>query len=173
MSGGRYNSSNVANIRAFGDYDADDLRAALDYLVKLPQVDRSRVVVGGQSGGGLATLAFGFQPNIEVRGLLNFAGGLRSTNDSWRSLMVQAFGQYGARTKAPSLWFYAANDSFFDHEQAQRAYDAYRSSGGDRAQLVKVDAFKNDGHYLFSDPDGVSIWWPPTEKFLRQIGVLQ
>src|SRR5262249_46373963 len=144
--GGRYNPSQVANIDAFGNYDADDLRAAVDYLAKLPQVDPDRIVIGGQSGGGLATLAYGAQPNREIKGLLNFAGGLRSTRDDWRPLMVQAFGRYGSRTRLPSLWFYAANDSFFDPEQAQRSFDAYRKAGGERAQLVKIDAFKRDGH---------------------------
>lgn len=172
-SDGRYNPSHVANIEAFGNYDADDLRAALDFLVKQPQVDRNRVVVGGQSGGGLAALAFGSQPNHEVKGLLNFAGGLRSTRSDWRELMANSFGRYGSQTKLPSLWFYAANDSFFDHEQAQRSIDAYRQAGGTQARLVKVDAFKRDGHGLFADADGVPLWWPETEKFLREIGMLQ
>ncbi len=173
MSGSRYNPSSVSNVEAFGSYDADDLRAALDYLVTLPQVDRSRIVVGGQSGGGLATLAFGTRPNHEVKGLLNFAGGLRSTRSDWRELMVNAFGRYGARSKLPSLWFYSANDSFFDHEQAQRAFDAYRQTGGTQARLVKVEAFKRDGHGMFADADGVPLWWPETEKFLLEIGMLR
>lgn len=173
MSSGRYNPSSTANIQAYGNYDADDLRAALDYLVRQPQVDRNRIVVGGQSGGGLATLAFGAQPNHEVKGLLNFAGGLRSTRSDWRELMVNAFAHYGARTKVPSLWFYSANDSFFEHEQAQGAFEAYRQAGGTGAHLVKVEAFKRDGHAMFADADGVPLWWPATEKFLREIGMLQ
>jgi dienelactone hydrolase len=160
------------NMHDNGLLQADDVEAALRSLTQMPWVDRERIIVAGQSYGGLATMAFGTRPFPGVRGLLNFAGGLRIDGNAcdWKSALVNAFTSYGSRTSLPSLWFYGENDSYFDHPLAQRLQMAYQSAGGP-SQLIAYGRFKSDAHGLVSSRDGVAIWWPETERFLKRIGM--
>lgn len=160
------------NMKDNGQLQADDVTAVLDVLVKQPWVDRDRMIVAGQSYGGLATVAFGTRNYPGVRGLLNFAGGLRIDGSScdWKSSLVTAFGSYGAKSSLPSLWFYGENDTFFDHPLAQRLQQAYQAAGG-RSQLVAYGPFKNDAHGMIGSRDGVSVWLPEVERFLKSVGM--
>jgi dienelactone hydrolase len=155
-----------------GELQADDVQAALNYFVGQSWVDKDRILVAGQSYGGLATLAFGTRGFPGVKGLINFAGGLRihGGDCDWRSSLIDAFAKYGKRTAVPSLWFYGANDQHFGPKLAARMHDAYVHGGGN-AELVAFGDFKNDAHGMSGSWDGVKIWWPETEKFLKQIGM--
>jgi dienelactone hydrolase len=170
-SGGTYRDFGC-NMHHNGVVQADDIEAALHALTKMPWIDRDRVIVAGQSYGGLATMAFGTRQFPGVRGLINFAGGLRIDGDycDWRSALVTAFSSYGSRTSLPSLWFYGENDSYFDPSLAQRLQSAYQSAGG-TSQLIAFGRFKSDAHSLVSSRDGIAVWWPDTERFLRRIGL--
>jgi dienelactone hydrolase len=170
-SGGEY-ADYGCNMSANGTLQATDLRAVLRYARSQSWIDGNRIIVAGQSYGGLATLAAGAGALPGVRGLLNFAGGLRADdgNCQWKSALVNAFADYGSRSRLPSLWFYGANDSYFNHELVNRLYQAYAGAGGN-VRLVAYDAFKNDAHGMVGSRDGFAVWWPQTERFLRQIGM--
>ncbi len=160
------------NMKDNGQQQADDVQAALDALVKLPYVDRDRILIAGQSYGGLATMAFGTRHYPGVRGLINFAGGLRIDGGScdWKAALVKAAGNYGAKASVPALWFYGENDSYFNHPLAQKMQAAYQAGGGS-AQLIAYGNFKTDAHGMVGSRDGVAIWLPQTERFLKSIGM--
>jgi dienelactone hydrolase len=162
----------VCDMAANGQDQANDLQNALEYVVRQSWADKDRIVVAGQSYGGLATMAFGTRHFPGVKGLINFAGGLRIHGGSceWQANLVAAFGEFGAKTNIPSLWFYGENDSHFDPALASRMHDAYVRSGN-QARLVAFGPFKKDAHGMSSSPAGVRVWWPETEKFLAQIGM--
>ena len=150
---------------------ARDVRSALDYARTLPFVDAKRIVVIGQSHGGLTTMAFGTRAYPGVLGLINFAGGLKlPLCSAWPQTLVDAFADYGTRNRYETLWFYGANDSFWSNEMVSLLYARYTGGGG-KARLVAVGKFKNDAHNLFGDSDGVAIWWPEVEKFLRSLAL--
>jgi dienelactone hydrolase len=160
------------NMKDNGQLQADDVQAAFNAIRSQSWVDAQRIVVAGQSYGGLATMALGTRELPGVRGLLNFAGGLRidGGNCNWRNALVSAFADYAGKTKLPSLWFYGANDSYFDHALANKLMQAYQTAGG-RAQLVAFGKFKSDAHGMVGSHDGVPIWWPQTARFLQSIGM--
>jgi hypothetical protein len=83
---------------------------------------------------------------------------------------VQAFFDYGSRDAYPTLWFYGENDSYFGPELVKRLYAAYTKGGGN-AELVSYGRFKNDAHGMVGSRDGVKVWWPETERFLKKIGL--
>lgn len=170
-SSGQY-SDFGCNMKDNGQLQADDVQAALTALVKENWVDPDRILVAGQSYGGLATMAFGTRPFPGVRGMLNFAGGLRvdGGNCQWREALVSAVTDYAAKTTLPSLWFYGENDSYFNPELARQMFHAYQSAGG-QAQLIAFGKFKADAHGLAGSRDGVAIWWPETERFLQSVGL--
>lgn len=160
------------DMTAHGQTQADDLQATLDYLRSQPWADSERVLVAGQSYGGLTALAFGTRPYPGVKGMINFAGGLKMHGGDcrWQQALVQAFASYGAKTALPSLWFYGENDNHFGPDLAQRLHNAYVKAGGN-ARLVAYGTFKKDAHGMSGSRDGVKIWWPETEKFLRELGM--
>lgn len=160
------------NMTAHGETQAADLQSTLEYLRKQSWADNEHIVVAGQSYGGLTALAFGAHPEPGVKGLINFAGGLKMHGGDcrWQQSLVQAFATFGAHTTLPSLWFYGENDQHFGPELAARLYDAYVQAGG-HAKLVAFGPFKKDAHGMSGSHDGVRIWWPETEKFLKQVGM--
>ena len=170
-SSGRY-VDDGCNLTANGQTQANDVQGVLDYLVRQPWVDRSRVLVAGQSHGGLTALAFGVHNMPGVRGLINFAGGLRTDSGpcEWKNALITAFAEYGAKSRIPSIWFYGANDSYFSPALATMLHEAFVNAGG-LARLVAFGSFKQDAHAMSGSRDGVRVWWPETERFLKQIGM--
>lgn len=160
------------DMTAHGQTQADDLQSTLDFLRTQPWADHERILVAGQSYGGLTALAFGTRAYPGVKGLINFAGGLKMHGGDcrWQQALVQAFATYGGKTTLPSLWFYGENDHHFGPDLAQRLHNAYVNAGGN-ARLVAYGAFKKDAHGMSGSRDGVKIWWPETEKFLRELGM--
>lgn len=171
-SGGRYVDGGC-NIEGNGRHQATYLKSALDWLVQQPWIDRQRIVVIGQSHGGLTAMAFATEPYEGVRGVINFAGGLRLTGNTcfaWENSLVDAFGSFGRAIRIPTLWFYGENDSYFGPALARRMNEAFAKSGGN-GKLVAFGPFKNDAHRTFGDRDGLALWWPETQAFLAAIGM--
>lgn len=170
-STGRYRDRGC-DMTANGYIQAEDIRATLEFAREQKWIDADRIVVAGQSYGGLATMALGTQELPGVRALLNFAGGLRDDSNScgWRSSLVSAFAEYGAQNKIPSLWMYGANDSLFGPELVARMHDAFEQAGG-KAQLVEYAAFKRDSHGMLASRDGEKVWLADTMRFLDQVGM--
>lgn len=169
-SGGAYNDQ-FGNLYAFGLTDARDIRAVVEYMKGQPGVDGKRLVMLGQSGGGLASLAYGSLEDPSLLGIINFAGGIKTTGkDPWEQWLVAAFATYAKTTKVPSLWFYAENDSYFPPGLVRTAHEAYVKNGG-RAKLLQLPAFKKDGHGMFYDSDGIPLWTADVDAFLTGLGI--
>jgi hypothetical protein len=137
-----------------------------------PWIDSDHVIVAGQSYGGLATMALGTDALPGVRGLINFAGGLRDDSNGcdWQNALVTAFADYGANNKIPSLWMYGENDSLFGPDLAARMHAAFENAGG-KARLVEFPAFKRDAHGMLASRDGAKVWMPDAERVLPPVGM--
>jgi dienelactone hydrolase len=160
------------DMTANGYTQASDVRDVIAYARGLGWIDPGRIVVAGQSYGGLASMALTTQDIPGVRGVMNFAGGLKVHGGpcDWRGALVRAFADYGKHAKVDSLWMYGANDSYFGPELVGRMYRAYVSGGGN-AQLVSYGAFKRDAHTMLASREGEKIWLPEAERFLDRIGM--
>src|SRR5262245_13635985 len=148
---------------------AEDIRTAADFLRDRSDVRRDRVLLIGVSAGGWGSLAAASQNPPGVSAVINFAGGRgghqpKVGNCAPQSL-VTAAGRYGSTARIPTLWLYAANDSFFAPDLARKMFNAFVRAGG-RAEFVALPAFGSDGHQLFGAADGRALWQPPVEKFL-------
>jgi dienelactone hydrolase len=102
--------------------------------------------------------------------VINFAGGRGSArpdevcNDA---RLVEDAGRYGATSRVPQLWLYAANDHFFPPDVVQRMHESFTRAGG-RATLRQLPPFGADGHALFAG--GTREWLPQVEPFLAELG---
>lgn len=154
-----------------GAETARDIAAAVRFASSRPDVDARRVLLVGVSAGGFGALALASRGDDGLAGVVSFAGG-RGSAASGRPCspqrLVSTLGQYGATTRAPTLWVYAENDSYFAPWLARDMRDAFVRRGG-RADLVILPAFGGDGHSLFANPEGIPLWAPHVERFLTSI----
>jgi dienelactone hydrolase len=159
------------NIASNGEVQAEDVKAVLDHVSTLDWADKSRILIAGQSHGGWTTLAFGTLGYPGVRGLVNFAGGLRQeTCPGWEAVLARAGSAYGKKATVPSIWFYGDNDSYFPPRVFQALHENYLAAGG-QADLVEFGQFGRDAHAMFGSPAGEKIWQPRVEAFMRVTGL--
>jgi dienelactone hydrolase len=151
-----------------GVESANDLRAAIEYLSKLPEVDPTRIISIGRSAGGFATVALTAKPPAGLVAAISFAGGRGSPAKDEvcnPAELISAFRDFGKKSRIPMLWVYAKNDHFFSPQIAQEFYRAFTAGGG-TAQFIIADPFGADGHGLFSQ-SGIPIWTPMVDAFLQ------
>jgi len=159
------------NIEANGNAQAQDIVAVVDWLKKQPWADTARMIMMGQSHGGLTTLAYAQNPDSGFKVFVNFAGGLRTTRGcNWEQSLKDAYGSYGAKTKVESIWFYGENDSYFPPSVINPAYAAYIASGG-KAELIAFGVFGSDAHSMFARYAGLPIWWKHVEASMAAKGL--
>ena len=135
-------------------------------------VKRDGVIVVGQSAGGWGALALASRNPRNVKAVINFAGGRgghvhgRPNNNCAPERLVAAAGLFGATARIPVLSIYARTTRSFPPSCREQLNDAYRAAGG-KLDFRLLPAFSNDGHRLFGARDGVAIWGPIVEEFLK------
>ena len=157
------------NVESNGRVQADDVKAVLDWLNLQPWAHKAQRLVMGQSHGGWTTLAFGASGYGQVKGLVNFAGGLRQEScPGWEANLGRSAANYGKETTLPSLWFYGDNDSFFSPTTFRPMFDQY-VAGGAKAELVAFGNFGSDAHGMFGSRDGERIWNNKLVAFMTKL----
>ena len=168
-SGGIYSDGNCS-LAANGVNQAEDIQPVIDYAHNLPFVDKTKTLVVGQSHGGWTTLAYGAtEPDKSVKGLVNFAGGLKNESCvGWQSDLSRTAAEFGRKTSIPTIWFYGDNDSYFYREVSDDMFSNYKA-GNPRSQFVAYGRFGSDSHGLFTSREGRAIWESYLTKFLVSI----
>lgn len=161
-----------ADFRRAGLNTAASIAAAIDTMTHQPFIRKAGVLVIGQSAGGWGALALASQNYPPVKAVVGFAPGRGGRIDGEAGhncapdRLVAAARQFGEKTRIPSLWLYAANDSYFQPELSKRLADAYRMAGG-RAEYHLLPPVGAEGHDLIHAREGVALWAPILEKFLK------
>ena len=141
------------------------IRGTIEAARRLPFADPNRVLVIGQSMGGLGSVALSAEPPAGVMAIVNFAGGIRyggmQCEQSW---VADDFGTFGRTARTPSLWIYTENDSYFPPNVANQFHSAYTRAGG-IADLRAMPAHGNDGHGFILA--GIAHWRSPVDAFLN------
>jgi dienelactone hydrolase len=169
-SGGGYIGGGC-NVESNGRVQAEDVKAVLDHVTAQPWADKEHIVVVGQSHGGWTTLAFGALNYPGVKGLVNFAGGLRQDMcPNWQQALAGGAASYAKETRLPSLWFYGDNDSYFSPDTFHAMHEQYMAAGG-KSRLVAFGKFGSDSHNLFGARSGTAVWQPELTGFLASLGM--
>jgi dienelactone hydrolase len=147
-SGGNY-SDGSCSMKANGLLQAEDIQPVIEYAHGLPYVDKVQTLIVGQSHGGWTTLAYGAsKPDQSVKGLVNFAGGLKNEScGGWQSDLYRTAEDFGKATKVPTIWFYGDNDSFFSRQTSDAMFERYRV-GNPQSQFIAYGTFGSDSHRL-------------------------
>jgi len=157
------------NIESGGRVQGKAIASALAKLLERPEVDKSRVLLIGQSYGGIASVALGATQPDWIKDVINFAGGIKNESCTWERDLVSAFAKYGKESRLPTLWFYGDNDSYWGAELPRKMHEVYTQGGGS-ARLVAYGHFPHgDAHSMVTYASAVGIWLPETLRFLTEI----
>jgi dienelactone hydrolase len=154
---------------------ASDVLAAYAFARRLPYVDPDRMILAGQSAGGVAALYAAAQKPPGLAAVLAFAAG-RGADPAHPGVpcaaerMSEVFEELGRSLRAPALLYYAQNDLLFGPE-ASGAWFARLRSGAAHAEYVLQPPFGSNGHYVFTDAAGAEQWLPAVERFLARHGI--
>jgi dienelactone hydrolase len=149
---------------------AQDILATYAFARRLPYVDASRMILAGQSAGGVASLYAAARRPEGLAAVVAFAAGRGGDPVASPGLpcaaarLATVFEEMGRSVKAPVLLYYAENDRFFGPETSRAWFRSFKA-GGARAQYVLQEPFGPDGHYVFSDAEQ---WLPAVERFLAE-----
>ena len=152
---------------------AADVLAAYAFARKLPYVDASRMILAGQSAGGVVSLYAASESPPGLLAVLAFAAGRGADAGGQPGVPCAAaalgtlFEEMGKAIKVPVLLYYAENDLYFGPATA-RTWFGRLHAGAANAELVVQPAFESNGHFVFTDPDGERNWLPAVEGFLRR-----
>ena len=152
---------------------ARDVLATYEFARKLPYVDPERMILAGQSAGGVASLYAAAQQPEGLVAVLAFAAG-RGGNPRLHpgvpcaaEALAALFQDLGSSVRVPVLMYYAENDRYFG-PAASRYWFQRLQAGGVEAEYVLQPPFGENGHFLFGDTKGVELWVPSVERFLER-----
>jgi len=147
--------------------------ATLAWLRAQPWADVHRVLLVGQSMGGLTTVSAGAHPHDGVVGYINFAGGSGGNPSSSPGhscapeRLTSVYAEFGRATTIPNLWVYAMNDQYFGPD-APVAWHAAFAGGGSKTTFVHAPAVVDgDGHGL--SRHAAQLWASYVDAFLATI----
>jgi dienelactone hydrolase len=145
-----------------------DIDAVTDWVLAQPFADRSRFVVGGQSRGGILTIAWSGRRPGEPRAAINFVGGWLGTGCPTASLVNTSLFDRGAAYGKPTLWLYGENDPFYPLSHSRANFAAYRAAGGQGSFHEFVPAEGRNGHGISFAP---ALWGSTVEAYLAERGL--
>jgi dienelactone hydrolase len=147
----------------------EDVDVAMAYVRAQRWADTGRVLVAGQSRGGILSVAYAAERPRTILGVINFAGGWTSQrcDDGSDGFNRATFASAGRRARIPMLWLYAEEDGYYSATWVRRYYEAFAQGGG-IATFHLIPAFGADGHRLV---DRVDLWRGPADDFLRRLSL--
>ncbi len=143
-----------------------DLDEVVRHLRTRPDVDASRLLIGGQSRGGILSIVYSGTRPATFLGAVNFVGGWMSdTCPNPAAINTVAFAR-GAAFAGPTVWLYGENDPFYSltHRRANPA--AFAGAGGRGTFSVFNLGAGQSGHNVFLFPDQ---WGPAVDALLRSL----
>ncbi|MCW8330138.1 dienelactone hydrolase family protein [Photobacterium sp. SDRW27] len=113
-------------------YAEKSLDATYSYLLKQPWVDSKKLVLSGNSRGGVLSLVYASHHPNSFAGVINFSGGWVGDvcNVGSQSQNVEIFEEAGRAVKAPALFIYGRNDSYYSDATIESLANAYKRGGG-------------------------------------------
>ena len=155
------------------------IRTVRDWVVTQGWANKDRMLLVGQSVGGLATVAACAQNWPGVIGCVNFVGGAGGNPEDspGKSCLADQLGEelasHGKSTTVPSMWLYSANDKFWGEQAPKdwyRAYVAVAKAAGQKApsEFFAAPAVGDNGHTL--QGSGGKIWMPVLDSWLKANG---
>jgi pimeloyl-ACP methyl ester carboxylesterase len=143
----------------------DDIGAAMDALRQRPDVAPSRVLIGGQSRGGILSIAYAGMHPDQIFGVINFVGGWMGTGCATASRLNGTLFERGARFDRPTLWLYGDQDAFYDIQHSRNNFMLFQSAGG-QGTFLEFSVPGGRGHAVLNAPE---LWEGPVADYLSSL----
>lgn len=158
----RYSGDPSVTLAGF-DRAITDIHAAVSVLLSRDDVDAHQVVMGGQSRGGILSLAYAAKHPGRIRGVLNFVGGWLGTWSETFSDVHQTIVADAAEALTPTLWLYGGKDRLYGINDIRPFFESFIGDGG----VGEFVPFPNAGHGLMSE---TTQWTEPVDRFMSELG---
>jgi dienelactone hydrolase len=148
-----------------------DARAATDWLLARPEVDANRVLLVGQSRGGILALVQAAQaPPAGLKGVVNFVGGWLGDRFDANDVNSELFTQAGRGARTPALFLYGESDPFYTIDSSRAFFASFQRAGGRGSYeaLSMPPASGRDGHAVITEP---ALWGAAIQRFCAELGV--
>jgi dienelactone hydrolase len=150
---------------AGADRALQDIAAAVSALRRRSDVAPQPILIGGQSRGGVLSVAYaGIHPE-HVAGVVNFVGGWVGDTCKTAANVNGSLFQRGARFGHPTLWLYGLRDPFYSTTHSRQNFAAFEQTGG-RGSFSSVEVPGGHGHFLISHP---KLWSQPLTRYLDDL----
>jgi pimeloyl-ACP methyl ester carboxylesterase len=143
----------------------EDIGAAMAALQQRPDVAASRILIGGQSRGGILSVAYAGMHPEQIFGVINFVGGWLGTGCATASRLNGALFERGANFDRPMLWLYGEHDPFYEIQHSRNNYASFQAAGG-RGTFLEFNVPGGYGHAVLSAP---KLWEEPVAEYLSSI----
>jgi dienelactone hydrolase len=145
-----------------------DIDAVTPVILAQPFVDRGKVVVGGQSRGGILSVAWsGRQPGTP-RAVINFVGGWLGAGCPTASDVNQSLFNRGVAFGQPSIWLYGDKDPFYPLSHSRENLAAFQAAGGKGTFHDYAPPEGLNGHFIGAAPQ---LWGAAVEAYLADRGL--
>ena len=145
-----------------------DIEAAVAALQRRSEVAGGRILIGGQSRGGVLSIAYAGKHPEQVLGVVNFVGGwLGEGCNTAAEINGALFARGGAGYQRPTLWLYGRGDSFYTMAHSRANYAVFSKAGG-KGTFLELDVPGGaNGHTVIGYPE---LWLEPVGTYLQAIG---
>jgi dienelactone hydrolase len=150
---------------AGADRALGDIAAAVAALKTRPDVAATRILVGGQSRGGILSVAYAGRHPEQVAGVINFVGGWVGDDCNTAATVNGDLFKQGAAFKGPTLWLYGNGDPFYATSHSRTNFAGFERAGGS-GRFTAFDIPGGNGHYLINYP---SLWTKPLADHLTTV----
>jgi dienelactone hydrolase len=150
---------------AGADRALEDIAAAIAALRLRPDVAPSRILIGGQSRGGILSVAYSGMHPGQIFGVINFVGGWMGTGCDTASRLNGTLFERGASFDRPTIWLYGHHDPFYEIEHSRTNFAAFQSAGG-RGTFMEFDVPSGYGHAVLGAP---ALWEAPVAAYLNAL----
>ncbi|MGY5449911.1 dienelactone hydrolase family protein [Agarivorans sp. MS3-6] len=176
LSEGDYNESyncSVNSVEAGLRYASQSLDAAFAFIKEQPWVDPNRIVISGNSRGGLLSVIYAAKHAELFKGVVNFSGGWMGEQcqiNAPSASNVGLFTNAGKTSPLPHLFIYGHNDAYYSDEAIQSYISAFKKGGGQVDFQFYQLGNEVNGHEIFYKH--ADLWLFGFNQFLQQTGMV-